>query len=186
MEIGEGIGTPTADSDQQGQTHERTCPACGAVWTRTEPTLADVRSAIHASMHKYADDLAAIEAGAYMGYRGSVARGTVGNPNKVHFEYEPDIRGECGIGYDVDGFTLMDSVYRRIKPDRFGKRWAARDRQMRSLERRLRSTLTGRSELAHMKKGRAGFELLVRHHKEQTKLFSKGAVVIVLFGKTGN
>ncbi len=173
---GAGVANKTEDKKQ-----ERKCPACGAVWTKTEPTLAAVRVAIQQEVCKYEKDLHDIEPQAELGYRGSVARGTVGNPSKPHYNYPPDIRGECGIGFDVDGFILSPDVYKRIKKDKFGKRWAKRLGSTRVLEGKIRASLSSRSELAHMKSGSAGFELLVRPSSQKDALFEKGGVLILIF-----
>jgi hypothetical protein len=176
-QVGEGVTTIAQPQDEKT---ERKCPKCGANWTKTEPNLAQVRGAVRESFAAHRDDLQRLEKGAMLGYRGSVARGTVGNPDKLHYLLEPDIRGECGIGYDVDGFALMGKLYHRIRPDKFGKRWAARYRDTRVLETKIRASLNARSELQYMKKGAEGFELLIRHYREEAKLFEKGGAVIIV------
>jgi hypothetical protein len=56
------------------------------------------------------------------GYWGSIATVAVGS-YKSHGGLEPDIRGECGNKYDVDGFLQSDSIAKTIPKFR-GKRWA--------------------------------------------------------------
>ena len=159
---------------------DRKCPACGAIWKKTEPTLGQVRKAIQEEFHKYELELKSLESSGQLGYRGSVASGSVGNPGKVHFGFQPDIRGECNVGFDVDGFMLSKVVYHRIKPDKSGKRWASRLRATRKLESSIRSSLSARNELQYMKKGREGFEMLIRHYDELSKLHGKGPIIIVI------
>ncbi len=43
-----------------------------------------------------------------VGYIGAVSPAvTVGNPDSDHYGFEPDIRGECGNKFDVDGFLYF-------------------------------------------------------------------------------
>jgi len=135
---------------------------------------------VRAAISGFDQEVKAIEKWAQVGYRGSVAAGTVGNPKKLHYGMEPDIRGECHVGFDIDGFMLSTEVYYRIRPDKTGKRWAARFGATRRLESLMRRDLEDRPELEHMKRGAAGFELLVRHATEIDKLRSKGPIVIII------
>src|SRR4051812_13045291 len=168
-EIGEAVGVAIAQGVDVEKL-ERKCPACGKDWKKTEPTLGAVRKAIQEELCKFEKDIHDIEPSAELGYRGSVARGTVGNPNKPHFEMQPDIRGECGVKFDIDAFIFAGKVFREIKPDKAGKRWAVRHAKLAALESRMRSALSARPELEHLKPGADGFELLVRDFTEKEKV----------------
>src|SRR5262245_41315189 len=104
MELGETASPPEPPAPVEEE--KRHCPVCNAIWTKTEPTLGQVRSAVRESFSAHREDIKSLSPEAKAGYCGSVATGKVGNKNKPHFGQEPDIRGECGTKYDVDGFVI--------------------------------------------------------------------------------
>ncbi len=166
------IASPTTSRDTQ-----KKCPKCGAIWEKTEPTLAQVRNAIaqvseshRTEIKKYAED-------AIFGYLGSVATGKVGNPKKLHFGMEPDIRGECKKYYDIDGLIISERA--RTIPKTKGKRWASYNRDARNIERQIRSSLKSRNELRYMKKGREAFSLVLYLPAEKSKVVAKGCQITV-------
>ena len=83
----------------------------------------------------HATDIKAISDDAKLGYAGSIATGKVSNPKKLHVGMEPDIRGECGTSYEVDGFliTAFASKVRKLR----GKRWASYNPKMRDFEKMI-------------------------------------------------
>lgn len=178
MQIGEPIALPnTVGSDSDSKEKEKTCPKCGAVWNKSEPTLSQVRNAVSEIFKSHRHDIKQYATDALFGYLGSVATGTVGNIEKLHYGLEPDIRGECGTFYDIDGLILSERAKTIRK--RFGKRWASSDRDARSIETRIRSSLQSRSELQHMKKGKGGFSIVLYLPSEQSKVMSKGCRIAV-------
>jgi len=153
------------------------CPKCGAIWKKTEPTLAQVRDAVKEVSLSHKSDIKEFSEDASFGYLGSIATGKVGNPKKLHKGMEPDIRGECGTFYDIDGFIISQrSKYIR---KRAGKRWASSNRNTRKLETQIRSSLQSRSELQYMKKGKSAFSIVLYLPSEQSKIVAKGCRITV-------
>lgn len=179
MQIGEPIvalGTDSADG--QPAESEKTCPKCGAVWKKTEPTLSQVRTAAAEVFLSHRDDIKSYSPDALFGYLGSIATGKVGNETKLHVGMEPDIRGECGVGYDIDGLILSERA--KTVRKRFGKRWASSDRDARKIESKIRSSLQSRSELQYMKKGKDGFSIVLYLPSEQSKAIAKGCRIVIV------
>src|SRR5262249_26491737 len=145
-------------------------------------TLGAVRAAIFEVLSNpvYERMLHAISPRAEFGYGGSVARGTVGNPRKEHYGYEPDVRGECGAKYDVDGFIISSKVFREMRPGPFGRRWGGRHKQVRPLESRMRAALNARPELVHMKPGQDGFGILIVKFSDKQKQLDKVAGIMII------
>ena len=156
---------------------EEKCPKCGAIWKKTEPTLSQVREAVKEVSLSHKGDIKGFAEDASFGYLGSVATGKVGNPKKTHKGMEPDIRGECGTFYDIDGFIISDRA--KVVRKRYGKRWASSNRETVAIEARIRSSLQSRNELRHMKKGRGGFSIVLYLPTEQSKVASKGCRITV-------
>jgi len=176
-EFGEPAAPPgvvTAD-DPDGE--ERRCPVCNALWVKTEPTLGQVRVAILESFEAHRADIKALSEEAMAGYCGSVARGFVGNPDKPHYDKLPDIRGECGVKYDVDGYVISSfaTKVRKFK----GKRWGSKNPTTRKLEKDMRATMAGKPALAHLKAGKDGFSLVLYTPAEEQKAVAKGGIVLV-------
>jgi len=156
---------------------EEQCPKCGTIWKKTEPTLAQVREAVNEVSISHKGDIKEFSEDALFGYLGSVATGKVGNPKKAHKGMEPDIRGECGTFYDIDGFII--SQRSKSIPRRGGKRWASSNRNTRKIETQIRSSLHSRSELQHMKKGKGAFSIVLYLPTEQSKIVAKGCQITV-------
>jgi hypothetical protein len=176
-EIGElicvGLPPPPSQDDKK---EERKCPKCGAVWKKTEPTLAQVRQAVVEVYDAHRDDFAKVADDVLAGYCGSVARGTVGNPDKVHYEQEPDIRGECGVKYDIDGF-ILSKFARKIRAIK-GKHWGSRHPVTRKLEKQIRADMAGKPALAYMLPGSEGYSILVYPPEQADKLYAKQPIVL--------
>ena len=170
------VGNSQKEQDKEKK-KEKKCSKCGAILKKTEPTLQQVRQAIEKVVVKYKDDLAKIDPEAKMGYCGSIASGTVGNEEKPHYGLEPDIRGECGTKYDIDAFILSDKLFKQIKPDMFGKRWARYRKNIRTLEKNIYRSLKSISELAYLKGQGKGFTILITTHD---KLMRKKRVTVML------
>lgn len=176
-EFGEPAAPPGVVSTDDPEDEERRCPVCDALWVKTEPTLGQVRTAIGESFEAHRADVKALSEGAMAGYCGSVATGFVGNPDKPHYDRQPDIRGECGTKYDVDGFVITSfaGAIRKFK----GKRWGSKNPTTRALEKKMRATLAGKPALAHMKGGKSGFSLVLYTPNEERKAAGKGGIVLV-------
>lgn len=156
---------------------EKRCPKCNAVWKKTEPTLAQARNAVVEVSEAHRQDIKAYSADAVFAYLGSVATGVVGNEEKLHCGMEPDIRGECGTSYDIDGLIFSERA--RTIPKTKGKRWASYNREARQLETKISSSLQSRSELRYMKKGRSAFSLVLYLPMERPKIMAKGCRITV-------
>ncbi len=128
------VSVPDGPDDTEDEEEENTCPVCGAKWGKKKPTLSEVRAAIRESIEEHGEDVKALDEEALFGYCGSVATGSVGS-HKPHAGMRPDIRGECGTKYDVDGFLQSDVVAKEIPKFR-GKRWAYKHKKTRDLEKR--------------------------------------------------
>lgn len=157
---------------------ERQCPRCGANWEKTKPTLAEVRRAVQEELCRFEERLLELDPEAEFGYTGSVASGEVGNPDKSHYGLMPDIRGECGTKYDVDGFVISNKYCKKMRKRR-GKRFAYSNKDMRSLEKDMRNALKSRSELAHMKGGNDRFSIVVYCPNERSKVVAKQAIFLI-------
>lgn len=153
------------------------CPRCKAKWTRTAPTLAQVRQAVKQTFISHTDDVKGLGPETLLGYSGSVAIGKVSNPKKLHFGLEPDIRGECGTHYDIDGF-LVSELASKIKKKK-GKRWANLVKETRNIEKSIRKSLKQQTDLAYLEKGDKGFSVVVYLPQEANKPISKGGKIIV-------
>lgn len=156
---------------------EKKCPRCGAILKKTEPTLAQVRNAVAEVSVSHRNDIKAYAADAAFGYLGSVATGRVGNDSKPHYGLEPDIRGECGTRYDIDGFFITERAKTIRK--RYGKRWASSNREALKIETTIRSSLRSRSELRYMKDGKKAFSLVLYLPSERSKVAAKGGRITV-------
>jgi len=156
---------------------EKKCPRCGAILKKTEPTLAQVRNAVAEVSETHRNDIKAYAVDAAFGYLGSVATGTVGNKTKPHYGMEPDIRGECGTRYDIDGFIVSERA--KTAPKTKGKRWATYDRDARKIETKIRSSLQLRAELRYMKEGRDAFSLVLCLPADRSKISAKGGKIVV-------
>jgi len=156
---------------------EEKCPICGAILKKTEPTLAQVRDAVKEVSLSHKGDIKGFAEDALFGYLGSVATGKVGNPEKAHEGMEPDIRGECGVFYDIDSFIISDRA--KAIPKRYGKRWASSNLETETIEERIRSSLQSRNELRYMKRGKKGFSIVLYLPTEQSKIASKGCRITV-------
>ncbi|QRK10882.1 hypothetical protein JQX13_12895 [Archangium violaceum] len=177
-EVGESVSVASGDQSQDPDEQEtpRECPVCGAVWKKKEPTLGQVRRAIQEVFSGFKVEVKALDAAALLGYRGSVAAGVVGNRNKPHYGYEPDIRGECGTKYDIDGFLISKKLFDTLPKDDKGRCWGSRDRNLRALQSSLRRALTGRAELTHMKNE---FGFRVWHPRDQNYVTQHGAIIVI-------
>ena len=140
-------------------------------------SVSQVREAVKEVSLSHKGDIKGFAEDASFGYLGSVATGKVGNPKKTHKGMEPDIRGECGTFYDIDGFIISDRA--KVVRKRYGKRWASSNRETVAIEARIRSSLQSRNELRHMKKGRGGFSIALYLPTEQSKVASKGCRITV-------
>ncbi len=90
---------------------------------------------------------------------------------------EPDIRGECGVFYDIDGFIISNKAKSIRK--RFGKRWASSNSETAAIEKKIRSSLRARNELKYLKKGKSGFSIVLYLPSEKSKVQSKGCKITV-------
>ncbi len=165
---------PLVDDSEE---EKNTCPVCGAEWVKKKPTLAEVRSTIWESIQDHTDKITALDGEGLFGYCGSIATGAVGS-HKSHVGLEPDIRGECGTKYDVDGFLQSDSIARTIPKFR-GKGWAYKNKSTRDQERDIRNTLMTKPALEYMNRGKTGFSVVVYLSSEQTKIITKGCITII-------
>ncbi|MCX4030314.1 hypothetical protein H0A36_24925 [Endozoicomonas sp. SM1973] len=156
---------------------ERRCPKCNAIWKKKTPTLSQVRSAVKESLLEHTEDVKSISQDSQLGYSGSVATGKVGNPKKIHKGMEPDIRGECGKRYDIDGF-LISEIAKDIRPYK-GKRWGKNHPDSKELELLVRKTLRLKPALRYMEKGKKGFSIVVYRHEDAHKPVRKGGLIIV-------
>jgi hypothetical protein len=177
-EFGEPISVASGNQpqDPDEQETERKCPVCGAVWKKKEPTLGQVRRAIQEVFSGFKVEVKTLDAAAKMGYRGSVAAGVVGNKNKPHYGYEPDIRGECGTKYDIDGFLISKQLFDTLPKDDKGRCWGSRDRSLRALQSSIKRALKGRAELTHMK-DEFGFRVWLP--KDQSYVTKHGAIIVI-------
>jgi len=151
---------------------------CNAVWEKTEPTLGQVRSAVRESFKTHAKEFKALSPDVLAGYCGSVATGKVGNKDKSHYGLEPDIRGECGRNYDVDGFMI--SSFANKMPDKGkGKRWGKFHDATLKIEANMRATLAGKPALAYLEGGEKSFSLVVYSPKERSEPFKKGGIILI-------
>ena len=155
----------------------RKCPRCNAIWKKKTPTLSQVRSAVKESLLEHTEDVKSISPDAQLGYSGSVAIGKVGNPEKPHKGMEPDIRGECGTRYDIDGFLISD-IAKKIRPFK-GKRWGKNHPDSKILESLIRKTLRSKPDLKYMDKGKKCFSIVVYLSKDIHKPLGKGGKIIV-------
>lgn len=158
-DIVDGATAPAVMTDGKDDEEEKTCPKCGATWTKTEPTLGQVRATVQEVMVDYRNQLRGekdkkgkfIDRQARMGYRGSVATGKVGNTSKPHFGMEPDIRGECGTKYDIDALVISNKWGRVVRPDARGARWGDRNRVLRKMAKSIKKDLQAKPAMEHMK-----------------------------------
>jgi hypothetical protein len=180
IEMG-GVGVAD-ETDVKEEVRKCPAPKCGKPWKLTEPTLGAVRAAILEVLSNpaYEQTLHRINPRAEFGYGGSVARGTVGNPRKDHYGFEPDVRGECGVKYDVDGFIINSRLYRDTKPNKWKRRWGGRNAQVRPLESRMRAALNARPELVHMKPGQDGFGILIVKFSDKQKQLEKVSGIMII------
>jgi len=170
---------PTAGTAPQNKKdQEKKCPRCGAIWKKTEPTLTQVRNAVKEVSVSHKPDIKRFSEDASYGYLGSVATGKVGNPEKPHMGMPPDIRGECGTFYDIDGCILSKRA--NIIRKRYGKRWASSNRNTRALEKQIRISLQSRNELQHMKKGKGAFSIVLYLPSEKAKITAKGCKILFI------
>ena len=179
MQVGEGVNKAGVESsDNSNEENEEKCPKCGAIWKKTSPTLAEVRSAVSEVYADHAQEIKTYSLDALAGYLGSIATGVVGNEAKIHYGMEPDIRGECNTFYDIDGLIISNKAKRVRK--RNGKRWASSNKETRTIERNIRASLHSRSELKYMKSGKDGFSLVMYLPSEESKVISKGCKILII------
>lgn len=153
------------------------CPVCNAIWKKSNPTLAEVRSAIKDTVKGYETNIKMLSENTMFGYCGSIATGTVGE-HKPHAGMEPDIKGECGTKFDVDGFVISNQVARKIRKFR-GKRWAYKHKSTRDIEKNLRKSLKSKPELEHIRGGKSGFSIVVYAANEENKVIDKGCIILI-------
>lgn len=170
------IGEDRASDDDSKRSEKEHCPVCGAVWEKLEPTLAGVRFAIRESAEVHRADINKLADDSMYGYRGSIATGVVGD-HKPHKGLPPDIKGECGTKYDVDGFIITQFAS-KVKAFK-GKRWASRNRASRKLESDMRKTHSKKPALIHMKGGKDGFSIVLYLPKDEDKAMKKGGILLI-------
>lgn len=107
----------------------------------------------------YLDDLRTIAgADAQIGFRGSLARGTVGNRHKPRFGQPIDRNG-----FDIDAFIVSDDLARR------GVEWGVDDRNLRRLQREIYHLLKDRPEFQGLRTD--GFKFRIFSREEARRRF---------------
>lgn len=175
MEIGEGIYVPLAAFVSENN-NEKRCPVCGAIWVKDKPTLSEVRQAVKEVAQEHIDDIKSLGSESKYGYCGSVAKGVVGE-HKPHAGMQPDIKGECGTRYDIDGFII--SIFSKNVRSFKGKRWANRNRITRSIETKLRNSHKNKEALQYMRGGEKGFSIALYLPNQINKVISKGGLILI-------
>ena len=175
------VSDPTVVENEGIEEEPRQCPRCGAQWVKTEPTLAQVREAIREIAEEYKNDIMALRktpipknaVNPMYGYAGSIAFGVVSNEDKLHHDYPPDIKGECGTKYDIDAFMITDFASQVRKFN--GKRWAYKHITSRSLENKLRKAHKGdkKPALKYIRGGKKGYSLVLYDLHEEERAYKK-------------
>jgi RHS repeat-associated protein len=104
-----------------------------------------------------------------IGYRGSLARGTVGNPNKSTQGMPVDLDN-----FDIDFLIVDNRLARTITRDRRGARWGRRNEDLRSIINDLEQALLSSSELSGLRKGSTDFRVWTQ---SEARRFSSEEVV---------
>lgn len=164
----------TSADDKEKEEH---CPVCNKVWTKSKPTLAEVRNAINDSVEDNKSKIKALSDETMFGYCGSIATGKVGD-HKPHKGMEPDIKGECGTKYDIDGFVICTEYALKIRKFN-GKRWAYKNKTTRDLENKIRGSLKSKPALKYIRGGKKGFSMVVYAADEESKVIKKGGIILI-------
>ena len=94
---------------------------------------------------------------ARIGFRGSLARGTVGNPNKPTFGQPVNLSD-----FDVDAFIISDELIART-----GKRWGSQIEEIKGIQKAIEAALQQRPEFAGLRKDGFTFRLFTRSQAER-------------------
>jgi RHS repeat-associated protein len=151
-------------SNSKGQTYSQ------AQYNAVMARRVHVMAAVEETMQPFLPRIRAVVGpDARIGYRGSLASGTVGNTKKEKVGMPVNLDD-----FDID-FLIIDDRFAATIPKRRGQRWGSMNQDLRGVMRSLEAALRSRPEMAGLRK--KDFDFRIWTEAEEAAKFPPGSVV---------